>query len=120
FDEAAREKARTLLSDFRRFVHERRDEIEALQILYDRPHRAGLRYGQVKDLEAALKRSPMLLRDRPAERLWTAFEAVEPEKVKGQGGVLVDLIALVRHAIVPDEPLVPVAEIIEARYGEFL
>lgn len=31
-----------------------------------------------------------------------------------------DLIAIVRHALHPDEPLVPVAEVIEVRYREWL
>ena len=39
----------------------------------------------------------------------------------GRGGsALVDLVAIVRHAIEPDEPLVPVAEQVEARYREWL
>ena len=41
--------------------------------------------------------------------------------MRGKGGkALVDLIAIVRHALHPDEPLVPVAEVIEARYQEWL
>jgi type I restriction enzyme R subunit len=121
FDEAAREKARSLVSDFRRFVEDRKDEIEALQILYDRPHRAGLRYGQVKELATALQRPPLLLVDRAGERLWNAYEAVEPDKVKGKGGsALVDLVALVRHAILPEDPLVPVADVVEERYRRWL
>ena len=41
--------------------------------------------------------------------------------MKGRGGsALVDLVAIVKHAIEPDEPLVPVAEQVEARYREWL
>ena len=54
------------------------------------------------------------------ERLWHAFEAVEPKKVKGSGKHLVDLIALVKHAITPDSPLVPIAEVVEERYRGWL
>jgi type I restriction enzyme R subunit len=50
FDEEATEKARLLIADFEQFIEDNKDEIEALQILYSRPYRAGLRYRQVKEL----------------------------------------------------------------------
>ena len=52
---AAKDKARTVLANFRQFIEDNKDEIEALRILYSRPYRAGLRYGQVKELAEALK-----------------------------------------------------------------
>ena len=73
FDEVAEERARALVDDFERFVEENRDQIEALQVLYSRPYRAGLRYRQVKDLDAAIQRPPLGGR----ERLWGAYEALE-------------------------------------------
>ena len=54
------------------------------------------------------------------ERLWQAYQAVEPQKVRGAGRHLVDLIALVKHAITPDSPLVPIATVVEERYGQWL
>ncbi|MBL8881249.1 MAG: hypothetical protein JNG88_19255, partial [Phycisphaerales bacterium] len=94
-----------------------KDEIEALQILYSRPHRAGLRYSQVKELLQAIKRPPL---HADAQKLWDAFEQTEPDKVKGKGGKqLVDLIALVRHVLQPDSPLVPVSDTVEERYQQW-
>ena len=114
----AKEKAQTILANFRQFIDDHKDEIEALQILYSRPYRAGLRYGQVKELAEAVKRPPVAA---PLERLWQAYEAVEPEKVKGHGGrQLVDVVALVRHALDPNSPLVPVGMTVEERYGQWL
>ena len=100
------EKAQSLITNFRQFIEDNKDEIEALQVLYSRPYRAGLRYRHVKELAAALQTATAL---PPApNRLWQAYEAVEPEKVKGTGGKqLVDVIALVRHAIDPNQPLGP-------------
>ena len=124
FDAAAREKAKTLLSDFRRFIEENKDEIEAIRVLYSRPHRAGLRYRDVRELALKLDRPPFYVTPKQPEsvgRLWHAYEAVEPDKVKGKGGSsLVDLIALVRHAIRPDEPLVPIGVAVEERYRQWL
>lgn len=118
FDASALEKARTMLTSFRQFIEDHKDEIEALKVLYSRPYRAGLRYGQVKELAAAIQNPPHQLN---AERLWQAFEAVEPDKVKGHGGKqLVDVIALVRHALDPDTPLAPVVSTVEERYRQWL
>lgn len=115
---AAKEKARTILANFRQFIEEHKDEIEALKILYSRPYRAGLRYRQVKELAEAIRRPPVAA---PLERLWQAYEAVEPERVKAHGGKqLVDVVALVRHAIDPKLPLVPVGMTVEGRYQEWL
>jgi type I restriction enzyme R subunit len=116
--QAAKDKAKTVLSNFREFIENNKDEIEALQILYSRPYRSGLRYRQVKELAEALKRPPLAA---PLERLWRAYELVEPEKVKGRGGKqLVDVVALVRHALDPNLPLVPVGMTVEQRYQEWL
>ena len=118
--EAAVASARSKLDDFQRFIEENKDEIEALRILYGRPYRAGLRYGHVKELRDALRNPPVGIHD-PANGLWRLYEALEPERVKGRGGsALVDLVAIVKHAIEPNEPLVPVADQVEARYREWL
>ncbi|MEN6367838.1 MAG: DEAD/DEAH box helicase family protein [Thermoguttaceae bacterium] len=115
---AAKEKAQTILANFRQFIDDHKDEIEALKILYSRPYRAGLRYGQVKELAEAVRRPPVAA---PLERLWSAYEAIEPEKVKGHGGrQLVDVVALVRHALDPTSPLVPVGTTVEERFQEWL
>jgi type I restriction enzyme R subunit len=118
FDAAALENARSLLTSFRQFIEENKDEIEALKVLYSRPYRAGLRYAQVKELAAAIRRPPHRL---DPVRLWQAFEAVDPQKVKAHGGKqLVDVIALVKHALDPDSILAPVGLTVEERYQRWL
>jgi type I restriction enzyme R subunit len=118
FDADALEKAQGLVRSFRQFLEEHKQEIEALQILYSRPYRAGLRYSQVKELAEVLKRPPHNLHP---ERVWQAFAAVEPSKVKGQGGKkLVDVIALVRHALDPTSLLTPFWTTVDERYQHWL
>jgi len=108
-DGTAVEKARSRLDDFRRFLEDNRDRIEALRILYSRPYRAGLRFRHVKELRDALRNPPLGLPD-PVRGLWRLYETVEPEKVMGAGGdALVDLVALVRYEVSPAEPLAPLA-----------
>lgn len=118
FDVAAREKAQSLITNFQQFIDEHKNEIEALQVLYSRPYRSGLRYGQVKELAKLIQQPPHSLHP---ERLWHAFETVEPEKVRGHGGKqLVDVIALVRHALDPHTTLAPVGMTVEDRYQKWL
>jgi type I restriction enzyme R subunit len=118
FDAAAKEMAKSMLTSFKQFIDDHKDEIEALKILYSKPYRAGLRYNQVKELAKAIQQPPQSFNP---ERLWFAYEAVEPDKVKGHGGKqLVDVIALVRHAIDPKTLLAPIGITVEERYQKWL
>ena len=66
----------------------------------------------------ALKNPPLGV---TPDRVWKAYEAAEPEAVKGKGGAaIVDLIALVRHALDPQEPIIPFARTVEDRYQLWL
>ena len=53
--------------------------------------------------------------------LWSAHAAAEPDSIKtGGGNALVDLVALVRHAIHPKEPVVAVRSEVEENYRAWL
>ncbi len=103
FDAEALEKAKSMLTSFKKFIEDNKDEIEALQVMYSVSYRAGLKFHQVKELAAKLNQPPFFVDPNQPEsltRLWQAFELVEPDKVKGKGGKkLVDVIAMVstRH-----------------------
>ena len=58
FDPEAKKRAETLVTSFRQFIEDNKDEIEAISILYSRPYAAGLRYGQVKELARRLSIKP--------------------------------------------------------------
>ena len=124
FSAEALEKAKSMLTSFREFIDDNKDEIEALQVLYSVPYRAGLRFRHAKELAVRLSQPPFFV--NPAEpeslnRLWQAFEIVEPGKVrKRDGKQLVDVIALVRHAIDPNTPLAPVGMTVEERYQQWI
>lgn len=124
FDAQAMEKAQSMVQDFRQFIDDNKDEVEALKVLYSVPYRAGLKFRHVKELAAKLNQPPFYVdpnRPESLTRLWGAYEIVEPERVRGKGGKqLVDVIALVRHAIDPNRPLAPVGMTVEERYQEWL
>jgi type I restriction enzyme R subunit len=120
----ALEKAKSMLTSFKKFIDDNKDEIEALQVLYSVPYRAGLRFRHVKELAAKLNQPPFFVdpnRPESLTRLWEAYVAVEPDKVRGKGGKqLVDVIALVRHAIDPNTPLTPMDMTVEERYQQWM
>ena len=118
FDAAAVEKARAKVQDFRAWIEEHKDELTALQVLYagTRPLRLSLK--DLRDLKDALSRPPI---SATPVQLWRAFEAVEADKVEGQGGFqLADLVSLVRHALIPSRMLAPYREELHERYQAWL
>jgi type I restriction enzyme R subunit len=124
FDAQALEKAKSMLTSFREFIDENKDQIEALQVLYSQPYRAGLKFRHVKELASKLNQPPFFVdpnRPESLTRLWQAYEVVEPDKVRGKGGKqLVDVIALVRHAMDPNTTLAPVGMTVQERYQQWM
>jgi type I restriction enzyme R subunit len=121
FNKDAAAKAKALTQSFRQFIEENKDQIEALQVLYSRPYRAGLRYRHVKDLAAKLRQFHVDPKEpKTLGPLWQAYQLLEPGKVQGTAGKLVDIIALVRHAIDPATPLAPIGMTTEERYQGWL
>ncbi|MFM2006017.1 MAG: hypothetical protein RLZZ09_1672 [Pseudomonadota bacterium] len=124
FSEVAQQRARSVMAELRAFCEEHRNEIEALRLIYQQPHRSGLSYRQVKELARQLSRAPFHVNpDAPADAvrvLWENQRLAEPDRTQGEARGLVDLIALVRHALHPEEPVIPVQAEIEARYREWL
>jgi type I restriction enzyme R subunit len=124
FDAQALEKAKSMLTSFREFLDENKDQIEALQVLYSQPYRAGLKFRHVKELASKLNQPPFFVdpnRPESLTRLWQAYEVVEPDKVRGKGGKqLVDVIALVRHAMDPNTTLAPVGMTVQERYQQWM
>ena len=72
------EQARATVGSFRQYIEENRDEITALQALYERPYRQRLSYADIKALADALVLPP---RSWTTERLWGGLSAVG--QVKG-------------------------------------
>ena len=119
FSEAASERAKGLVQSFEQFIAQHKDEITALQILYNRPSRAPLTYRDIKALADALHAPPHLIDE---SQLWQAYAALNKTKVKGtsQRRLLTDLVSLVRFAMQQDNELVPYPERVQANYKAWL
>ncbi len=123
------EKARALVKSWKEFIETNKDELTALQILYNLPRRRTaegrskpgrtLSYEKLKSLADAVSRPPWHI--APTD-VWTAYEHLErrppsPDPIK----TLTNLIVLVRHAIDPQhEQLVPFPELVESRFQIWL
>ena len=120
FDEAAREKARTVVDTFRQFIEDNKDELTALQLIYSRPY--GLRevtYEQIKELAEAVERPPYRL---TTEQVWRAYEQLERSRVQGAGPqkLLTNVVSLIRFAIGQSDTLEPFSLTVEQRFDDWL
>jgi type I restriction enzyme R subunit len=59
FSAAATERAKSLVQTFEAFIAEHKDEITALQILYNRPVKAPLKFEDIKALADTLHAPPL-------------------------------------------------------------
>ena len=112
------ERATEMVQSFRDYIHQRRDEITALQVLYRRPYRQRLTYADIRALAEALQLPP---RSWTTDGLWEAYRRLERDKVRGSGQrVMADIVSLVRFALGQDGELAPFAEGVERRFRGWL
>lgn len=119
FSEAARERAAGIVQSFEAFLLQHRDEITALQILYNRPTRAPLSFEDIKALADTLHAPPHLLDE---STLWQAYAQLDKSRVKGASGkrILTDLVSLVRYAMHQENELVPYPERVAANFKAWM
>jgi type I restriction enzyme R subunit len=123
FSEAARERAQGLVQSFEAFVAQHRDEITALQILYNRPTKAPLKFEDLKALADTLQAPPHLWTE---SQLWQAYAALDAAKGEGKvrgtsrRRILTDLVSLVRYAMQQDNELVPYPERVAANFKAWM
>ncbi len=111
-------EANALIRSFREYIEENRDEITALQILYQRPYSQRLGYADIRALADALQSPP---RSWTPARLWDAYRLLDQSRVRGSSQrVLADIVSLVRYAIGNDDELAPFAEQVEQRFSGWL
>lgn len=115
----ARERAERLVTSFRAFIETHKDDIEALQILYSRPHGRRLKFQDVKRLAQALRdaKPPM-----SPDQLWRAYETLERDRVRGASAprLVTDVVSLVKHAVGHETDLVPFPQRVQERFERWL
>ena len=112
------DQAGTLVQSFQEFIEENRDEITALQVLYQRPYQQRISYAEIKALAEAMQLPP---RSWTTGQLWQAYRQLDQTKVRGSGQrVLADVVSLVRFAIGQAGELMPFAESVDERFKGWL
>ena len=120
FDEKAKEKARTIVDTFKRFIEENKDELTAIQLIYKKPYgQRHLTYEEIKQLAESIKKPPYFL---TPEVIWQAYEQLEKLKVRGAGPqkLLTNIISLMRFAIGQSDVLEPFSDMVDRRFNEWL
>lgn len=118
FDPAAREKAQGLVDAFRRLIEDKKNELIALQMIYNQPYGSRhLTYEAVRELAAAIEEPPMGL-----ENLWRAYKVLEEERVRSVRveRLFADVIQLVRFALDEVEVLEPYGDSVDRRFSEWI
>ena len=112
------DRARTLVQSFEEFIHENRDEITALQVLYERPYRQRLSFADIRALADSIESPP---RSWTTSQLWDAYQRLDESKVRGSGQrMLSDIVSLVRFAIGKSDELTPFADTVNERFDAWL
>ena len=110
--------AQEAIQSFHQFIVENRDEITALQVLYERPYRQRLRLDDIRALADAMEAPP---RSWTTERLWQAYQRLDESRVRGSGQrQLADIVALVRYATGDADELAPFADHVNRRFAGWL
>jgi type I restriction enzyme R subunit len=118
YSEAARERARQQVTSFEAFIREHKDELTALQILYNQPYGRRMRFRDIKELAEAIKQPPLGL---TMDDLWQAYQELDRSKVRGSGPrVLADLVSVIRFAIEREPELLPFREQVDAKFAAWL
>jgi len=120
WDTKAKEKAQAVISTFRKFIDENKDELTALQLIYSKPYgERHLTYEAIRELAEAIKKPPYGL---TPELVWQAYEQLEQAKVKGAGAqkLLTDIISLIRFTVGEDSTLEPFPETVNRRFADWL
>ena len=113
-DDAAQEAVQS----FQQFIEDNRDEITALQVLYERPYPQRLRLDDIRALADAMEAPP---RSWTTERLWQAYQRLDESRVRGSGQrQLADIVALVRYATGDADELAPFADHVNRRFEGWL
>jgi type I restriction enzyme R subunit len=120
FDEKAKEKARTIVQTFKRFIGDNKDELTAIQLIYKKPYgQRHLTYEQIRQLAETINKPPYYL---TTDIVWKAYEQLEKSKVKKAGPqiLLTNIISLVRFAIGETEILEPYSDTVEQKFNNWL
>ena len=116
FDSQKEENADKVITSFREFIEENKDEIIALRIIYNESYKdRPMVIEQFKSLYEKLKKKNITI-----ERLWDCYYIKFTDKVKrGTVAQLTDLISIIRFEIGTTDELTSFADRVNANFKEW-
>nr|WP_232343551.1 DEAD/DEAH box helicase family protein [Novosphingopyxis sp. YJ-S2-01] len=108
------------ITSFRQFIDDNRDELTALQILYNQPlGRQKLTYAGLRELVIAMAEKPPYL---TTANVWQAYKRLDAKRVRGApvDAQLTEVVSLVRFALGQVDTLEPFASVVEQRFNLWL
>jgi type I restriction enzyme R subunit len=112
-----RKRAEETITSFRKFIEENRDELTALQILYNQPQgRQRLTYAAIRELVQHMTDKPPYL---TTANIWQAYKRLDAAKVRGApvDEQLTEVVSLVRFALGQTGMLEPFSAVVERRFN---
>lgn len=112
--------AEETVTSFRQYIEDNRDELTALQILYNQPQgKQRLTYAAIRELVQRLTDPPLYL---TTANVWQAYKRLDAAKVRGApvDEQLTEVVSLVRFALGQADALEPFASVVERRFNLWL
>jgi type I restriction enzyme R subunit len=114
------QKAEQTIGSFKEFMAQNRDQLTALQILYNQPQgRQRLTYAAIRELVQRLTDPPRYL---TTATVWQAYKRLDAARVRGApvDDQLTEVVSLVRYALGQSETLEPFGAVVERRFNLWL
>jgi type I restriction enzyme R subunit len=116
--QTATEKAQLTINTFEEYINTHKDEITALQILFNRPYSQRLDLKAIKELAEQIEKPPYHL---TKDNVWKAYAILGKSKDTATNKrLLTDLISLCRFAAHQDNELIPFAEKVQINFNSWL
>jgi len=113
-------QAEEMIQSFRDFMEAHKDELLALQIIYNQPYdKRHVTYEMIRHLAETMKKPPYNLN---TGLVWTAFAQLDKDRVKKHRPehLLTDIISLVRFGLSRSDGLAPFQESVDQRFESWL
>ncbi len=112
------DKCREVITSWKGFLEENRDEITLIDVLYRQDKSARITFAELRNLADKISAPP---RAWTIDLIWNAYQALDGGSVKrADKHTATDLITLIRYTLNVDRTLVPYSVTVEDRYTNWL
>ena len=112
------DKCREVITSWKGFLEDNKDEITLIQILYSQDNNAQITFKELRELSERIAAPP---RSWTIDLIWNAYQALDTDNVqRSDRHTATDLITLIRYTLEHDHELVPYATTVEDRYTNWL